>query len=80
MLPELQEIMASIDGIVTPLQRKLLFQVLDHIDDLNKRIPVLDTMVKDYMTEYEAAISAIDELPGIGGAVRKSSLRKLVQI
>ena len=23
-------------------------------------------MVKDYMTEYEAAISAIDELPGIG--------------
>lgn len=26
----------------------------------------LDTMVKDYMTEYEAAIPAIDELPGIG--------------
>ena len=66
MLPKLPEIMASIEGIVTPLQRKLLSQVLDHIDDLSKRISVLDTMVKDYMTEYEAAISAIDELPGIG--------------
>lgn len=66
MLPKLSDIIASIDGIVTPLQRKLLSQVLDHIDDLNKRISVLDTMVKDYMTEYEAAISAIDELPGIG--------------
>lgn len=66
MLPKLPEIMASIEGIVTPLQRKLLSQVPDHIDDLNKRISVLDTMVKDYMTEYEAAISAIDELPGVG--------------
>lgn len=58
--------MASIEGIVTPLQRKLLSQVLDHIDDLNQRIMTLDTMVKDYMTEYEAAISAVDELPEIG--------------
>lgn len=66
MLPKLPEIMASIEGIVTSLQRKLLSQVLHHIDDLNKRISVLDTMVKDYMTEYDAAISAIDELPGIG--------------
>lgn len=66
MLPKLTQIMASIEGIVTPLQRKLLSQVLDHIDDLNQRIMTLDTMVKDYMTEYEAAISAIDELPGIG--------------
>lgn len=62
MLPGLPEIMASMEGIVTPLQRKLLSQILDHIDDLNKRI----SMVKDYMAEYEAAISAIDELPGIG--------------
>lgn len=66
MLPKLTQIMASIEGIVTPLQRKLLSQVLDHIDDLNQRIMTLDTMVKDYMTEYETAISAIDELPGIG--------------
>lgn len=66
MLPKLTEIMASIEGIVTPLQRKLLSQVLDHIDDLNERISVLDTMVKDYMTEYETAIAAIDKLPGVG--------------
>lgn len=66
MLPKLTQIMASIEGIVTPLQRKLLSQVLDHIDDLNQRIMTLDTMVKDYMTEYEAAISAVDELPEIG--------------
>ena len=43
MLPKLPEIMTSIEGIVTPLQRRLLSQVLDHIDDLNKRISTLDT-------------------------------------
>lgn len=66
MLPKLTQIMASIENIVTPLQLKSLSQVLDHIDDLNQRIRTLDAMVKEYMTEYEAAISAIDELPGIG--------------
>lgn len=66
MLPKLPEIMASIEGIVTPLQRKLLSQVLDHIDDLNERISLLDIMLKDYMTEYETAIVIIDEPSGIG--------------
>lgn len=66
MLSKLTELMASTGGIVTPLQRKLLSQVLDHIDDLNERISALGTMVKDHMTEYETAIAAIDERPGVG--------------
>ena len=65
MLPKLDQLMEAMDGITTPLQRKLLAQIIDHIDDLNRRISALDDMVKDYMTEYEAAIAAIDELPGI---------------
>ena len=60
-----------------PLQCKLLSQILDHIDDLNKWISVLDNIVKEYMTEYEAAIAAIDELPGIG---RRSAEVVLVEI
>ena len=51
--------------ITTPLQRKLLAQIIDHIDDLNRRIGELDKMVQEYMTEYDAAIEAIDEIPGI---------------
>lgn len=63
--PKLNQIVASIEGITTPLQRKLLAQIIDHIDDLNRRIGELDKMVKEYMTEYESAIAAIDEIPGI---------------
>ena len=65
MRSKLDQIVASIDGITTPLQRKLLAQIIDHIDDLNRRIGELDKLVQAYMTEYEAAIEAIDEIPGI---------------
>ena len=34
MRPKLDQIVASIEGITTPLQRKLLAQIIDHIDDL----------------------------------------------
>ena len=40
-------------------------QIIDHIDDLNRRIGELDKLVQEYMAEYEAAIEAIDEIPGI---------------
>lgn len=63
--PKLDQIVASIEGITTPLQRKLLAQIIDHIDDLNRRIGELDKMVKEYMAEYESAIATIDEIPGI---------------
>lgn len=65
MRPKLEQIVASIEGITTPLQRKLLAQIIDHIDDLNRRIGELDELVQEYMAEYEAAIEAIDEIPGI---------------
>lgn len=65
MRPKLEQIVASIEGITTPLQRKLLTQIIDHIDDLNRRIGELDKLVQEYMSEYEAAIEAIDEIPGI---------------
>ena len=65
MRPKLDQIVASIEGITTPLQRKLLAQIIDHIDDLNRRIGELDKLVQEYMSEYETAIEAIDEIPGI---------------
>jgi len=66
LLPKLDQIMLSIDGITTPLQRKLIAQIVDHIDDMTKRIADMDDLIKGYMEQYEAAIAAISELPGIG--------------
>lgn len=65
MRPKLDQIMLAIEGITTSLQRRLLAQVVDHIDDMTRRIENMDDIIKEYMKHYEDAISAIDELPGI---------------
>ena len=65
MRPKLEQIMLSIEGITTPLQRRLIAQIVDHIDDMTRRIGEMDDIIKDYMKKYEAAIAAIDEIPGI---------------
>lgn len=63
---KIDEIMPAIQGITSPLQRRLFLSVVNHIDDMTKRIDDMDKIIKDYLGEYEQAISAIDELPGIG--------------
>ena len=62
---KLGQLVTAIEGITTPLQRRLLAQVIDHIDDLNRRIANLDKLVQDYMDEYVAAITALCDIPGI---------------
>ena len=46
--PKLDELMRSIEGITTPLQRKLMAQILDHIDDMTVRISDMDDIIKRY--------------------------------
>jgi len=65
MRAKLDQIMRAIEGIATPLQRRLLVQVIDHIDDMTRRIEDMDHLIQEYMTQYEKAIQAIDAIPGI---------------
>lgn len=62
---KLDQLVLALDGITTPLQRRLLAQVVDHIDDVTRRIADLDHLILEYMKQYERAIEAIDALPGI---------------
>ncbi|OPX83621.1 MAG: Transposase IS116/IS110/IS902 family protein [Pelotomaculum sp. PtaB.Bin104] len=66
MHKKLDQIMPAIDGIISPLQKRLLASILSHIDDMTNRIKDMDKIIKDYLDAYERAITAIDELPGIG--------------
>lgn len=74
---KLNEIMASVDGVISPLQRRLLQNVLDHIDDMTKRIEDMDKLIKDYLDKYEAAIKAIDEIPGVGRTSAETILAEI---
>lgn len=61
-----EELLQSLDGFLSPLQRKLLRSILDHIDDMTHRIADIDKIIKEYMKEYEDAIKALEEIPGVG--------------
>ena len=52
MRKNLDTIMLSIEGLTTPLQRKLIASTIDHIDDMTKRITDIDDLIKGYIQNY----------------------------
>jgi len=60
------EILLAMAGVLTPVQRQLVKAILDHIEDMTRRISDLDNIVKGQMQKYEEEIERLDEMPGIG--------------
>jgi transposase len=59
------ELLKACDGVMTTLQKKLVRAILDHIDDMTRRISDMDDIIRAEMQAYEEAIKALDEMPGI---------------
>lgn len=59
------ELLKACDGYLTPLQRKLLRAILDHVDDMTKRIEDIDKIIKDQMQDVQKELDRIQEMPGI---------------
>lgn len=60
------EILRFCDGYLSSLQRKLVRAILDHIDDMTRRIQDIDNIINGQMKDYEDAIKKLEEMPGIG--------------
>lgn len=60
------EILKACDGYMTSLQKKLVKAILDHIDDMTRRISDMDDIVKGEMNKYDDAMKRLQELPGVG--------------
>ena len=59
------ELLKACDGYLTILQKKLIRAILDHIDDMTRRIADMDDIVKGEMKAYEEAMERLEEIPGI---------------
>lgn len=59
------DILKYCDGYLSLLQRKLLRAIVDHIDDMTRRIADVDNIINGQMREYEEAIKRLEEIPGI---------------
>jgi len=60
------ELLLALDGVLSPVQKRLITAILDHIDDMSRRIGDVDDIISGEMKKYEDAIKSVDEIPGIG--------------
>ena len=67
------QIADDLNGVMSPLQNKMMRELLKHIDELNVHIKNLDEDIDNHMNDEEKkATSAITEIGGIAGASAKA--------
>ena len=62
-----EQIIDDLNGFMTPLQRRMMKELLSHLDELNAHIKNLDDEIDNFMKpEEKKAVSAIEDVAGIG--------------
>lgn len=70
-----EQILDDLQGVLSPLQKKMLRVVLLHIDELNQHIASLDDEIDRNMhDQYRKAVDAVDAVTGIGPDSAKAIL------
>ena len=59
------DIVIAMEGTLTNFQKILIKKVIEHIDDMSKRIVDIDKIIDEFMDEYEDNVKKLDEIPGI---------------
>ncbi|MCL2392965.1 MAG: IS110 family transposase [Oscillospiraceae bacterium] len=74
----IDELKASLEGIISPLQRSLFAEVIRVIEEQTEQIERIEAMIRQYTTEaYDVAAKAIDAIPGIA---RRSAEQIIAEI
>ena len=62
-----EQIIDDLNGVMTPLQRRMMKELLAHLDELDAHIQNLDDEIDNFMKpEEKQASNAIQEVTGIG--------------
>lgn len=63
---KLEDVVRAMNGIITPFQKIMIKEVIEHIDEISKRIINMDKLIDEYMVEYEKNKKKLEKIPGIG--------------
>ena len=64
-----EQLIADLNGVLSVLQRKMMKELLRHLDELDNHIKHLDDDIDQFMTPDETTASKmIQDIPGIGNA------------
>lgn len=62
-----EQIIADLNGFMSPLQRRMMKELLSHLDELNQHIRNLDDEIDNFMKpEEKDAAASLQSIPGIG--------------
>ncbi len=68
-----EQIIDDLNGVISPLQLKMMRVLLVHLDELNKHIKELDNDIDNFMKpEEKRAAEAIEDVTGIGATSAKA--------
>jgi transposase len=67
----------AMDGVISKTQRLLIRAVLDHIDDMTRRIAELDGIIENEMEKFDEAIRRLDTIDGIGKTSAQTILAEI---
>lgn len=70
-----EELADDLNGILTPVQRKMIGICLEHIVYLNKRIDEIDAIIDDNLSsDQQELVELLMEIPGVGESSAKTIL------
>lgn len=72
-----EQLIDDLNGFMTPIQRRMMKELLAHLDELNIHIKNLDDEIDNFMKPDEQdAVTALQSVPGIG----KTSAQAIVSV
>lgn len=66
MLKKQDELLKAMDGVISPLQKRLAKTIMFHIDEITKWIEELDDFIEGQMKKYSETLAELTKMPGIG--------------
>ena len=70
-----EEIADDLNGVLTPVQRKMISICLEHIVYLNKQIDEIDSVIDDNLSpDQQELVEMLMEIPGVGESSAKTIL------
>lgn len=61
-----EEVVDSMEGIITPFQKTMMKEVIKHLNELNERINDMNKIIDEYMKDYQENIKKLEKIPGVG--------------
>jgi transposase len=72
-----EELLKACEGMLSLNQRILISAVLDHIQDMTRRIGDMDRIILDKMRQYDEQIARLKDIPGIGQTSAQTILAEI---